>query len=280
MTSVFNKILIPTDFSDYSRKTIECGREFADLGAEEIVLLHIGLYDPFILSLARMSVDEYVEKIKEKAENELKELAGIVEEKGLKVRTIFLATYTDPAEEIVRISEEEGVDLILIGSKGHGWLKAKLIGGTSESVARLSKVPVLITKFQVEEKDGEKYCRLTFERLLDRVLFTFDKPEISEKALKILEEFSRVGKVFLVHVVEKRNESEIEEEIREYGDFFDGIANAEWKVLWGNPVNEILNYARETKSSLIVVGKKERKLGKVADSLLRHSEIPIMILNK
>ncbi len=51
-----------------------------------------------------------------------------------------------PANEIVRLVEEESIDLIVMGT--HGWtgFKHLILGSTAENVVRTAKCPVLTVK--------------------------------------------------------------------------------------------------------------------------------------
>ena len=58
----------------------------------------------------------------------------------------------DAAVEIIRFSEEEDVSLIIVKSTGRRGIVNKIIGGTTEAIARSAKKPLLILK-----KQGNKY---------------------------------------------------------------------------------------------------------------------------
>ncbi len=47
---------------------------------------------------------------------------------------------------ILRVAEEEGYDLIAIGSRGLGGAKAWLLGSVSNKVVSESDIPVLVAK--------------------------------------------------------------------------------------------------------------------------------------
>jgi nucleotide-binding universal stress UspA family protein len=69
---------------------------------------------------------------------------------GLSVEEII--AHGDAATEIVRVSTERGVDLIVIASHGRTGLGRILFGSTAESVVRHAKCPVLVVKpIQAEE---------------------------------------------------------------------------------------------------------------------------------
>lgn len=52
----------------------------------------------------------------------------------------------DPAAEIVRTAESLQADLIMVGIRGHNRLQRLLIGSTSSAIARLTRLPVLLTR--------------------------------------------------------------------------------------------------------------------------------------
>ncbi|MBO8182532.1 MAG: universal stress protein [Archaeoglobus sp.] len=282
--SIFERVLIPTDFSRYSKRTLECGTELAEIGVKEVVLVHVGTYDPFLLSLARVDVDDFVEKLEEESSQKLDEMAKILEEKDLRVKKLFYTTSSDPAEKILEVAEREEVDLILMGSRGHGLLRSKLIGGISESVVRKSKIPVLLTKFRVVEEAGEYYCQLTFARLFENVLFATDTTHDS-RIVAFLKKVAARGEIFFVHVVERSKESEIAEEVEKAGESLRAlqaeVGKGEPIITWGDAVKEILKVAKEKNISLIVIratGKDgSRELGKTADSIIRHSKVPVLV---
>jgi nucleotide-binding universal stress UspA family protein len=49
-----------------------------------------------------------------------------------------------PAPAILRVAEEEGCDLIVIGSRGRGQIAGILLGSVSSTVAQRAHCPVLI----------------------------------------------------------------------------------------------------------------------------------------
>jgi nucleotide-binding universal stress UspA family protein len=62
----------------------------------------------------------------------------------LAVKTVALTG--DPADEILRQAEEDGDDLIVIGTRGHGDAVSLAIGSVSHAVLRGASVPVLVVR--------------------------------------------------------------------------------------------------------------------------------------
>jgi nucleotide-binding universal stress UspA family protein len=51
-----------------------------------------------------------------------------------------------PAEGIVQYAEEQQVDLIVVGARGHETLSSLLLGTVADKVAKLASVPVVLIK--------------------------------------------------------------------------------------------------------------------------------------
>jgi len=52
----------------------------------------------------------------------------------------------DPVDEILSFADNEGADLIVMGSRGRGALAGALLGSVSSGVAQHASVPVLVAK--------------------------------------------------------------------------------------------------------------------------------------
>ena len=76
----------------------------------------------------------------------LDRLRGDLEGRGLTVETRL--AMGDPATELVKVSEEQGVDLIAMSTHGHRFVKDVLLGATADKVRHLVKVPVLLLRAQ------------------------------------------------------------------------------------------------------------------------------------
>ena len=54
----------------------------------------------------------------------------------------------DPANELIKASQELGVDLIAMSTHGHRFVKDIILGATVDKVRHLVKVPVLLLRAQ------------------------------------------------------------------------------------------------------------------------------------
>ena len=268
---MFESVLIPTDFSPYADKTLECGLELKSLGMKDVVLLHV--IDPeiteYVDALYGVDVPTLLEDIREKARAKLEERVKMLRDQGINAR--YEIAIGDPATEIVKASE--GFSLILMGAKGKNALSATFLGSVSEAVIRSSKIPVLITKLRVVERKGAYYCELMYGRLFDKVLYATDFSEYS-KVVEIIDGYPK--EIVVLHVLE--GGEDLDEARSRLKDI--GLKNAEYIVMKGKPCKSILNVGDDMKCTLIVVGrsKVEGFFGTTVDCVVRRSEIPVLIV--
>lgn len=55
-----------------------------------------------------------------------------------------------PGESLVKAAEQQNVDLIIVGSRGHGTIRRTVMGCTSDYVVHHSRVPVMVCKHEDE----------------------------------------------------------------------------------------------------------------------------------
>lgn len=143
-----NRILVPTDFSDFSRPSMNYGCAVAARFQSELHLLHV-VPDPAMLipEAGAFSVDAIESQSGElarKAATQLKELPGADWDNGrpilrdVRIGTIHL--------EIIDYAKEHEIDLIVIGTHGRSGLMHILMGSVAERIVRHSPCPVLTVK--------------------------------------------------------------------------------------------------------------------------------------
>jgi nucleotide-binding universal stress UspA family protein len=108
------------------------------------------------------SVTREVERAgEEHAQSVAAEGAALAKEAGLDARALAAEDLTDPPDAIVAAAEEQHARAIVIGSRGLGGLKSKLLGSTSKAVLRRAACPVVVVRHpdehgaqQDEQDDG------------------------------------------------------------------------------------------------------------------------------
>jgi len=144
---MFDKILYPTDFSDVAKKAMDYITKLKEAGGKEVIVLHViderAIGDICLLYASRGSV-EMIRRIKEEACKEMDKIGARLRQEGFEVK--LRAERGIPLTEILRVEQEEGVSVTVIGSHGKSNVKEMLLGSVSEKVIRKSKRPVLVIK--------------------------------------------------------------------------------------------------------------------------------------
>lgn len=149
------KILHPTDFSECAMQAQETAVELVVRLGGEIVLLHVlmepPLYSEGILSMAKPHVvvlSEHVRSIYEAqrkwTEQTLETRTAELRQRGIKAS--WRVQVGVPFEEIVKIANEERVDVIALGTHGRGGMSRLLMGSVADRVIRLAPCPVLTVR--------------------------------------------------------------------------------------------------------------------------------------
>lgn len=143
---VMEKILYPTDFSADARPAFETACALASEGRGRLVVLHVER--PPLTTLGGTTgvpplPNEYD---RETVWEELKDIqparAGIAVEHRLE--------YGDPAAVILKVAQEIGADLIVMGTHGRTGLRRLLMGSVAERVVRKAPCPVLMVRTLVQ----------------------------------------------------------------------------------------------------------------------------------
>ena len=102
--------------------------------------------------LATTDWERLAADVKRAGEVTAKRTAAALE--GLKVPVETVVRQGVPANEILQAAEELHADLIVMGSRGWGQLKAMLLGSVSEHVLHHATCPVLIARATEEQSDA------------------------------------------------------------------------------------------------------------------------------
>jgi nucleotide-binding universal stress UspA family protein len=138
------RILIATDGSPASREAVELGIELAKDQRAEVVLVHVvPLLDlvpvngfGLLAGVAHDATGHDTEVL-----DEAQALAG---REGVGATTALLRG--DTVDEIVAHADSLDVDLIVVGSRGHGTAVGSLLGSVSRGVLSESRRPVVVVR--------------------------------------------------------------------------------------------------------------------------------------
>ena len=142
----FKEIFIPTDFSEYSFRAIECGVAIAAKFEAHITLAYV--LEPLLqaadLTWTTVNFEELDNAHKEMAEQQLRKVVEERIPKGVQCDTVVL--FGKPFVEILKHAKERNVDLIVMATHGRGAISHLLMGSTAEKVVRKASCPVMTVK--------------------------------------------------------------------------------------------------------------------------------------
>lgn len=145
--TLFKKILIPTDGSEYTKAAVSKGLEMAKATGAEVTALYVVDQTSFInfpMDSTIVSVYTLLEREGEEAMEYVKKEAEAL---GVKVTTRI--EEGSPSRKIVDLSGEH--DLVVMGTLGRTGFSKLLLGSVAERVVRFAKCPVLVVRSQGEE---------------------------------------------------------------------------------------------------------------------------------
>ena len=133
-------ILIATDGSAGARAAVDEGLDFAEETDADVLFVAIRqpsrpvFGDPYW----QQSLSNELARLRPA----LQEAVAEAESRGIHADYDLLEG--DPGERILELARSRDVDLIVIGSRGHGQLAGLLLGSVSSAVAQRAHCPVLI----------------------------------------------------------------------------------------------------------------------------------------
>lgn len=141
------KILVPTDFSDFSDKALEMACDLAREHNSSVRLLHVVEVVQQCVAdycLDSAVVNEVQTKIFESATDMLqKQLARVVPSGDVTIATEL--RQGTPHREILKAQEADEIDLVVIASHGKTGILGHL-GSVTDKVTRAAKCPVLVVR--------------------------------------------------------------------------------------------------------------------------------------
>jgi len=138
------KILIPTDGSDYSMRAAEYGISIARMLDAQVMVVYV--IDEVVLDqLSKVTERESAElELKQDGQRYINYVLGLAEKEGVKADSILAKGR--PFEQIVHLSKELNMGLIVMGTYGRRGAERVLIGSVAERVIEYSPCPVLVVK--------------------------------------------------------------------------------------------------------------------------------------
>jgi nucleotide-binding universal stress UspA family protein len=145
------KILIPTDFSEYSRWATRYAVAFAKKFKARLYVMHV--FEEVVFSVApdgySPSVSDFHAALQRSERNNLDLVIEDLCKEGVDAEPVFKVgrAYID----IVETAKDLDVDIIVLATHGRTGLSHLVFGSTAEKVVRLAPCPVLTVKHPEHE---------------------------------------------------------------------------------------------------------------------------------
>ena len=284
------RILLAVDGSDNS---YEATRALAYLTRPEQVTIVHALDVPTVPypSMAPKAAEELstaVEKqLREEGERLLDRIVSLLPAgTGPVDRRMEIGT---PADVIQTVAQQQGADLIVVGARGHGPIKERLLGSVSHRVLSMSTCAKLIVNRLVSS--------------IRRILLALQGPDDAEAALRFLAmtPFREPVEVTIVTVVPfvpplwpaglSMTEGVKRTVLLSAQDFVENVSSrltgpayhAKGLAMLASPVHVILNEASKVNPDVIMMGSRGRKgvtrlvLGSISHAVLHQAGCPVLV---
>ena len=285
------RVLLATDGSQDARRAAGMAAELSARHGAELHVVYVEPMPEAYFDRWSPAQPEFLDDVRDRAEDEAREKAAReaakIKETGREVARIH-GKVGLPEAEIVRLAEEIGAGLTVIGSRGLGPLRRALMGSVSTGVVRHARDSVLVVRGR--------------GRLPGRILLAHDGSGEAEAASQVAAEIAATtgsGLIVLVALslltrfpdtlakdawgeTKERARTFVEDEAKRLGDETDTAVEA--RLALGKPDGEIVKAGEELGADLIVVGSRglgavrRSLMGSVSDSVVRHAHCPVLVV--
>jgi len=142
-----DRILVPTDFSEFSRPAVNYAVAMAERFAAQLHILHVVPDPAMLVPDAAVFTVESMQAQSEKLVADAERMLQQIPEPSVVVQSITRAVRVGAAfMEIIEYAQSQQIDLIVIGTHGRSGFAHILMGSVAERVVRKAPCPVLSVK--------------------------------------------------------------------------------------------------------------------------------------
>jgi len=134
-------VLLATDGSPDATLAARSAIELCERTGSELHVVHVGEYVPTFLAYTEEEPIEFqrnAERLLDEQVESIRAASGTVAGAHLRLGR--------PAEQIIDLSEELGVGVVVVGSRGESALRRAVLGSVSEDVVRYAHCPVFVVR--------------------------------------------------------------------------------------------------------------------------------------
>jgi len=294
---MYEKILYPIKFEEFSIDILKCILNFKKAGTKEIILIHV-------IDVSRLPMDKYegydlnlVKSLSEIAEKKIEEALKVITDACISAKKFIPVGV--PYREILKVAEQEKVSLIVSGRQKKSLLGEIFIGSNTDKIIRYGNIPVYIPKYPAcfggDVSACERYCENPFRK----ILYPTDWSECAESALKYIYALKNtdVKEIVVAHIMDekamklqpadkfKEFEKIDREKLEKVKDKLEGEGfKVKTHLHVGKPSTEIIKIAQEEDVSLIIMGAHGKGFikailwGSVSRDVVEYSDRSVLVI--
>jgi nucleotide-binding universal stress UspA family protein len=289
------RILCPTDFSAVSLRAEAYATALARHYGAALHLLHVDPPMPIMAPYGEIPVDiRLFEDQREQATRDLAEATARVSAAGVAVETSLRGG--NPAREILAVADEQGCDLVVLGTHGRGGVEHLLLGSVTEKVVRKASCPVMVVPPGAHPEAGAVFSRIlcpvdgsrashdgvvfaqSLARETDGVLLLLyvvePVPASGEFGAIDVEEYRRLGEAHARTLLAEAAPADLRESCR-----------VEERIALGKASERILDTAAAERADIIVMGVRGRgaidvlAFGSTTNEVIRRATCPVLAVH-
>ncbi len=295
------KIVVPTDFSESSKKVVAHAAAMASSHDAELLLLHA--IPPTVYPTYRVSQNRGFPNMTEQMESSAKaQLEDFRKQLGTDLKARLFVRTGEPFREVAKLVDEEKADLIAIATHGHTGIKHAILGSTAEKIVRSACVPVLTIR---QDEQDPAVTPLN----LRRILVPTDFSDLSLRAFTFAKDLlatNTKAEIIFAHVFEPPTypsgpfgvmtidmgqvEVDLREQARESMEALVTEQRGSWENLRGEisegmPDQALCELVDETQADLVAIathgytGFKHMFLGSVTEKVVRRAHCPVITVH-
>lgn len=283
-------LLVPVDFSSYSRAAIERALQLSKASGARIRLLHVFAFP--LIALEHDPLGPFSADLRASEFAKLERLRKEFEGSGQPIAVSF--EEGDPAQVIHSAARSPEVELIVMGCRGLQGLKRSLIGSTTDRTLRGAPVPVWVcrgsgsssappvesilfaTDFSPSARQTESVVAHWARRLRVAVEVVHVVPDTTVLFVPYAVPESRIFDDEVFESAERRVDRVVER-LRDQG------VAAKSRLIVGYASHEIVNHAASTGAAVIAMGSRGNsglrrfRLGSVVQNVLADAPCSVLI---
>jgi nucleotide-binding universal stress UspA family protein len=279
----YDRILIPTDLTEFSRLAVQYGVLFQERLGTAITLMYADEL-AFPVEVLEMPVGYYAENAPASRAKLHEKLRAFAKE-NVPHGAEALVVQDAPARATVHAAKDTRADLIIMGTHGRAGIRRAVLGSVTESVLHDTKVPLLtvtpnLMKPSATPAITKVLCPVNFTRVARAAL---------QHACTVAEAFN--AELTVVYVAEEVAEPQVKEVENAFLQWVDPHVRERCSYsrivsVHDDAAARVLELSTECGADLLVIGAQQRRFsdatifGSTTDRLTRFAHCPVLTVTR